>query len=474
MSLTPPIQSKQALKKWNAEAITALFLEAQKRSNLSTCSTFLDEALSEDEWEELSTGAEEKIAELGFHHELLLTLSAEMDDAVISAKDRAEAINDFLMRQSSYGFLGYELSKKAYRMEPFTHGHAQEHLDMSDPSNRESRALYANDNEYLAMCKGIHDQTQREIKEGVDRRNEANIREQLTDNAEYRNVYYRHIAIPKEFGARGNYDTGVFELCQADDYDYLYGFDPAALNGWSAMLNHEKIPAKKPIDAEENEALTTLASQYATLKKTPATDQLIESALSLLPYLYETCSALEQCHSNPTQAHSVYLAALKKRKPTHPQGKTVTSFPFSEIKLLNTRTECPVNELLAAGAIAAAKNYRKSKRKERFEGSTKPKMTRAFWVLAIVDLLAFIGSLVYTYQSEAVFPPVVYWIGFFLTAAVFFLCARYVDCDWDWTERDWKIGILIAIGLLAIVWFGIAVDPQSLLNSLLQTRNVNS
>lgn len=466
MSPIPPIQIQQALTKWDEEAITALFLSAQRKGHLTNCAAFLNKSLTEQEWDALAAAAKQQLPQFAFHHELLLELSSDMDDAVSLAKERMEKINLFLQKQSAQGFLAHELSKKAYKMKTFTYGHVDERMNMNDSHNREIRSLYKSNDEYLAACKQSHDKAERETKEYYDRLHEKEVREKLISDINYRKTYYHHIAIPKEFGARGDYNTGVFELCQANDYDYLYGFDPSALNGWAAMLDTKDLPKKKTIDTEENPALTDLARQYATLKKTPATDRLIEAALGLLPFLYETCPALENCHRNPTQAHTAYLSALHARKPTAPPMiRIVTENPFADIELLQTRTDFPTEQVLEERAKAAKDKVRSDAKSAHFEYTVRPRIMAVFWVLALLDVIAIIGMLAYTYQTATAFPKEVYLIGFVVAVVAFLLCAIFVDGY----EDGWKKVALIVLAIVAFLWLGIAADPTALLQNLPET-----
>jgi hypothetical protein len=437
-----------------AEDVAAILEEAaQKATDLDSALALLDELVPKDFFE----GEGE---ELDFAPDLLVTLYSTMEDAKLDAKARAEKINDYLMKNSAYGFLGYEFSRKSYQMRPFTYGDVDEALDMSIPENKRYREHFDTQDEYLKECKRIHDETERERKEIEDRVVEKAVREQLASSEAYREEFYRYIAIPKEFGARGDYRLGVFELVSLRDYDYLYGFDHTALKARGDDFSCEL--ASKKSDDGENTDLTDFAKDYVHLKKSAATDKAIEAALSLVPFLYERCPALEGLHQDPNRAHGAYLAALRKRQPTEARGKRVTANPFEDIKALRERSALSVEETYQREKSAA--------RKKAVNTALRAKMTMAFWCLLVLDVIGLIGAFAYTYQTTTTLPAAVYLIGAVIAAAAFVICARFVDCDWSWSEHDWKIGILIAIGVLTVIWLAMAAAPEALLESLPANR----
>lgn len=447
------MQLPKALSQFTEEDVIAVLAQVAKEiSPFKTCLSLLDPLIPE-------VGEDE---ELDFHQDLLATLYDDLYDMHLAAQTRAEEINDFLTRHSAYGFLGYQLSRKVKPARAFTYGDVDNCLNMNDPVNKELRSHYKSNDEYLAACKESHDEMERERKEWEDRHYTEEICEKLANDAAYRETFYRHIAVPKAFGARGNYKTGEFELCSPDDYEYIYGFDGAALKERRSMSSYCAGITKKPLDTAEDENLAAFASDYKNLKKTETTDRVVEAALRLVPYLYEKSAALESLHRNPARAHSVYLEALKKRVPSKKQVKSVTSNPFANVKALQERTDLSLETVQQSERSVA--------RKENSFNALQPRMTAAFWVLAVLDVLLLIGAFVYTYQAQAMLPSAVYLIGAAICAVAFFLCARYVDCDFSWSERDWKIGILIAIGVVAVIWLGMAVAPEKLLESLHQTQ----
>lgn len=443
--------SVKTLSKMTPQDVLAVLQEiAQKANDTNACARMLADAWEDDENEE----------KLPFHQDLLLALFEEFSEIEVEAKGRIEQINDFLQRRSSYGFLGYELSRRSYRMLPFTMGDANECSQEYERRRGELKDVYANKEDYLAMCKEVHDETQRERKEIEDKIVEKKVREGLENDADYRDRFYRYIAIPREFGARGDYRLGVFELCREDDYEYLYGFDGGALKKNGDMKDACPLVHPKTLDSVENETLASLAADHRAMKKSAITDSLIEAALGILPYSYEKSAALESLHQNPTHAHTVYLQALKKRPGTKKPYAKTTADIFAEIKALRARTAASVEEVYSKESSRA--------KKEATYNSLQPKMTVAFWILFAIDVILLIGAFVLAYQTGSVYPTPVYLIGAALSGIALYLCWRYVEIYWWWTDRDWKIGIMIALGVLIVIWLAMAVAPEKLLESVPQ------
>lgn len=431
---------------------------SQKATDMGTALSLFDKLLPRDFFEEVDEDEDE---ELGFGASLLVALYNALEDTKILCAERAESINDYLHKNSAYGFLAREISRRGYQKRTFTYEEAKRCLDMSNESNREYRAIFKTEDEYLAACKKNFDEVQDEFKADNDRYVEKQVREELAESEDYRRKLYEHIAIPRTFGARGDERLGIWELITEGDYDYLFSFDPGALRARGDLYAAADLP-EKHTGEEENVDLADFACEFAPQTKSAATDRVIEGALSLLPFLYERSRALESLHSDPARARRVYDEALAKRPSTKKNHKTVTANPFADIEAIAKREQSTVDALQEKldGAAKRSRTYR----------ALQPKMTVAFWVMIALSVLGMILGFVYAYQTGMPLPAPAYAAGLILTVVAFILGAAFVDFDWAWTERDPKIGILIAVAVLAVFWFGLLVSPETLVESLPANR----
>ncbi len=444
------------------DAAAILRAISQKATDMDSALSLFESLLPRDFFEEVDededVGEDE---ELGFGASLLVALYNVFLDMKVLYEGYAESINDYLHKNSAYGFLAYEISRRGYQKKAFTYEEAKRCLDMSDASNREYRAIFKTEDEYLAACKKNFDEVQQEFKEENDRYVEKQVREELAKSEGYREKLYEHIAIPRGFGARGDERLGVWELITEGDYDYLFSFDSAALRARGDLYAAADLP-EKHTGEEENADLAAFVEAFAPQTKSAATDRVIEGALSLLPFLYERSRALEGLHRDPSRAHRVYEDALAKRPSTKKNHKTVTANPFADIEAIAKREQSTVDALQDKLDGAA-------KRKATY-GALQPKMTVAFWVMVALSVLGMALGFVYTYQTGLALPAPAYAVGLLVTVVAFILGAAFVDFDWTWTERDPKIGILIAVGVLAVFWFGLLVSPETLIESLPANR----